>query len=72
MDRPEAEELAHRYAEFGDWFSRTTTLTMAMSDTAQAKQIRRCLAEMQFLLDDAVRIPVRREYPDLISDDEPL
>jgi hypothetical protein len=68
MDRKEAEELALRYAEFGEWFNRTTSLTMAMSDKLQGKHIRRCLAEMQFLLDDAVRLPVRRDHPDLFSE----
>jgi hypothetical protein len=68
-DKKEAEDLARTYREFGEWFNRTTFVTMSLSDAEQAKQIRRCLGEMQFLLDDAVRIPVCREHPHLFPDD---
>jgi hypothetical protein len=71
MDRKEAEELARTYSEFANWFNRTTSLTMSMLDAEQAKKIRRCLGEMQFLLDDAVKKPVRRDHPDLFSEDGP-
>lgn len=71
MDRADAEALVQSYEEFGEWFNRTTELTMAMSDAARARAIRRSIAEMLFSLDDAVRRPVRRNYPDLFSSDEP-
>ena len=69
MDREHAEKLAAQYKEFSSWFNKTTDLTIAMGKTEEAKRIRRAIAEMLFLLDDAVRIPLVKDYPDLFPEE---
>ena len=58
------------YREFGDWFNSATSTTMTLPDKALASRVRRAIAEMEFLLQDAVVNPVRREFPELIREDE--
>jgi hypothetical protein len=69
MNREHAETLAFKYKEFSDWFDQTTILTLEMETADQVGKLRETLAQMLFLLDDAVRIPISKNYPDLFPDE---
>lgn len=68
MEKGLATEFAKKYHEFGEWFTEMTDLTLRVSNEAEAKLIRKNLAEMSFALDDVIYRPLQKEYPDLFGD----
>ena len=71
MKRALAEDLARKYKTFCLWFDDMTEFTIHMEDKKEAKRIRRALGETFILLDDAIRDPVSKKFPDLFPDDLP-
>jgi hypothetical protein len=68
MDKDLARDFATKHREFCSWFNDMTELTSRVGDPEVAKFIRKRLAEMLFALDDAVFLPMKKEYPDLFED----
>jgi hypothetical protein len=65
MEKRLAEEYAKKYHEFSNWFNAMTELTLQTQDSEMAARIRKGLAEMAFMLDDTVRLPLKDQFPDL-------
>lgn len=70
----EAELLRLQYQKFGSWFNEIGQISMQLKDKEFAKQLRLNTAEMLFQLDDSLRVPLSKIYPDrfTIEDDGTL
>jgi hypothetical protein len=63
-----ATKVTAKLRDFDRWFNEMTELTLDMEAT-EARKARSALAEMLYALDEGVRNDIKRQFPDLISDE---
>jgi hypothetical protein len=66
----EAKLLERKYKNFEKWFNEMTELTVQLDDKDFAKRMRHSLSEMSHLLDDAVRLPLEKDFPELFGENK--
>jgi hypothetical protein len=64
MDRAIAEKMIETLLNIDDPLNAATELTSQMADEAEARSVRRGLAEILVRIDDVMR-PIVRQFPDL-------
>ena len=68
MDKETAKALIKLHRRHVLVFNAITDITVDMVDVSRAKKIRKAIADVTFLLEDAVVVPIKLEFPDLVKD----